>query len=318
MNGITTHVLDTSRGKPAGGVPVALEVRSDDGGWRESRAAPTDGDGRASAPRLEVAGAARRLPHLVRHRRLLPRVRTSRASIPRCGSSSRCGTSRRTITCRSCSRRSDTRPTGGAEGPAAMLGREPYGKSGIRLVRSRAGADRHEVQDLTVAVRLEGEFGAAHVARRQRRHPSDGHDEEHRVRARGRARARADRGLRARPRPALRLDPRAAWRARESRSSSTPWERLETGGRPHRRLSPSAAARRGSRSRRAGRGARTRSRPASTDLVDPEDRALGVRRVPPGTATRRSARRTTGSSRRRCGPFGLRGGRRRVFAPCAR
>ena len=45
-----------------------------------------------------------------------------------------------------------------------MLGRNSYGKSGIRLVRvDRASAD-HAVSDLTVAVRLEGDFEAVHVA----------------------------------------------------------------------------------------------------------------------------------------------------------
>ena len=43
---ITTHVLDTSRGKPASGVPVLLEIRTDDG-WREIARAETDADGRA-------------------------------------------------------------------------------------------------------------------------------------------------------------------------------------------------------------------------------------------------------------------------------
>lgn len=46
MSGITTHVLDTSRGKPASGVPVLLEMRSEDG-WREIARAVTDVDGRA-------------------------------------------------------------------------------------------------------------------------------------------------------------------------------------------------------------------------------------------------------------------------------
>jgi len=44
--GITTHVLDTSRGRPAAGVPVVLEVREGDG-WREVGRASTDTDGRA-------------------------------------------------------------------------------------------------------------------------------------------------------------------------------------------------------------------------------------------------------------------------------
>lgn len=43
--GITTHVLDTSRGCPAKGVQVALEVREDEG-WREIRRTLTDADGR--------------------------------------------------------------------------------------------------------------------------------------------------------------------------------------------------------------------------------------------------------------------------------
>jgi 5-hydroxyisourate hydrolase len=43
--GLSTHVLDTARGRPAAGVPVRLERREEDG-WREVSAAATDGDGR--------------------------------------------------------------------------------------------------------------------------------------------------------------------------------------------------------------------------------------------------------------------------------
>lgn len=45
MSGITTHVLDTSRGCPAAGVPVVLErgVESD---WQEVARGTTDVDGR--------------------------------------------------------------------------------------------------------------------------------------------------------------------------------------------------------------------------------------------------------------------------------
>jgi 5-hydroxyisourate hydrolase len=46
MSGITTHVLDTARGKPAAGVPVTLQIRTEDG-WRELGRDATDGDGRA-------------------------------------------------------------------------------------------------------------------------------------------------------------------------------------------------------------------------------------------------------------------------------
>jgi 5-hydroxyisourate hydrolase len=46
MSGITTHVLDTARGRPAAGVPVTLEIRAGEG-WRELGRAATDEDGRA-------------------------------------------------------------------------------------------------------------------------------------------------------------------------------------------------------------------------------------------------------------------------------
>lgn len=46
MSGITTHVLDTSRGSPAAGVPVLLE-RALDRGWQPVGRGTTDGDGRA-------------------------------------------------------------------------------------------------------------------------------------------------------------------------------------------------------------------------------------------------------------------------------
>ena len=47
------------------------------------------------------------------------------------------------------------------------LGANSYGKSGIRLVRIARREGRNDVQDLTVAVRFEGDFAAAHVAGEQ-------------------------------------------------------------------------------------------------------------------------------------------------------
>jgi 5-hydroxyisourate hydrolase len=46
MSAITTHVLDTARGRPAGGVPVTLEIRSEEG-WKMLGGERTDPDGRA-------------------------------------------------------------------------------------------------------------------------------------------------------------------------------------------------------------------------------------------------------------------------------
>ena len=43
---VSTHVLDTSHGRPAAGVDVRLEIQ-DGQVWRELGSARTDGDGRA-------------------------------------------------------------------------------------------------------------------------------------------------------------------------------------------------------------------------------------------------------------------------------
>jgi 5-hydroxyisourate hydrolase len=44
---ITTHILDTSRGRPASGVPVRLELETADGSWKQIGKGSTDADGRA-------------------------------------------------------------------------------------------------------------------------------------------------------------------------------------------------------------------------------------------------------------------------------
>lgn len=46
MSGITTHVLDTARGRPAAGVPIALDRRAPDGSWSRVGHGVTDADGR--------------------------------------------------------------------------------------------------------------------------------------------------------------------------------------------------------------------------------------------------------------------------------
>ncbi len=48
MSTITTHVLDTSIGRPAAGVPVRLEIQTGDQAWKALGKATTDADGRAS------------------------------------------------------------------------------------------------------------------------------------------------------------------------------------------------------------------------------------------------------------------------------
>ena len=46
MSPVTTHVLDTARGRPAAGVPVVLEVQSGAGAWTGLGRGTTDADGR--------------------------------------------------------------------------------------------------------------------------------------------------------------------------------------------------------------------------------------------------------------------------------
>lgn len=52
MGKLTTHVLDTAHGCPAGGMRVTL-YRIDDSGAAELKSLVLDGDGRAGAPLLE-------------------------------------------------------------------------------------------------------------------------------------------------------------------------------------------------------------------------------------------------------------------------
>jgi 5-hydroxyisourate hydrolase len=61
MTAISTHVLDTSAGRPAAGITVALEAR-DGEGWRELGRAITDADGRAR----DLAGAVGATPGIHR------------------------------------------------------------------------------------------------------------------------------------------------------------------------------------------------------------------------------------------------------------
>ena len=48
MSAITTHVLDTARGRPAAGLPVVLEAQGGDGRWSAVGKGATDSDGRVA------------------------------------------------------------------------------------------------------------------------------------------------------------------------------------------------------------------------------------------------------------------------------
>ncbi len=54
MSGLSTHVLDTSRGRPAAGVQIVLEFSADRLHWQELERSETNNDGRV--PSLLPAG----------------------------------------------------------------------------------------------------------------------------------------------------------------------------------------------------------------------------------------------------------------------
>jgi 5-hydroxyisourate hydrolase len=61
---ITTHVLDVSRGRPASGLEVILEIAGGGGTWRELGRGATDNDGRLTnvlPPGSSIAAGAYRL-----------------------------------------------------------------------------------------------------------------------------------------------------------------------------------------------------------------------------------------------------------------
>lgn len=60
MNGITTHVLDTVRGKPAAGIGVRLE-KFDEDSWLLLAESATDADGRCRNLVAEAAAGLYRL-----------------------------------------------------------------------------------------------------------------------------------------------------------------------------------------------------------------------------------------------------------------
>jgi 5-hydroxyisourate hydrolase len=62
MKGISTHILDTVRGKPAADVPVRLEKQNTSGAWQLVTSARTDRDGRCS----QLLPAEENLPGIYR------------------------------------------------------------------------------------------------------------------------------------------------------------------------------------------------------------------------------------------------------------
>ncbi|HSV67166.1 MAG TPA: hydroxyisourate hydrolase [Mycobacteriales bacterium] len=58
---ISTHILDTARGRPAAGVHVQLERRTDDGTWQSLADGVTDANGRLGDWAPQLAAGVHRL-----------------------------------------------------------------------------------------------------------------------------------------------------------------------------------------------------------------------------------------------------------------
>src|SRR5271169_6850369 len=57
LAGLTTHVLDVTRGGPAEGVRIELYELEADGGWRQVITTATNADGRTDRPLISAAEA---------------------------------------------------------------------------------------------------------------------------------------------------------------------------------------------------------------------------------------------------------------------
>ncbi len=76
---ITTHVLDTTRGRPAAGIPVTLDFQVSQEEWKQLGQAVTDADGRIKTlvrSQAELVTGVYRLTFNVEsyHRAFYPRV----------------------------------------------------------------------------------------------------------------------------------------------------------------------------------------------------------------------------------------------------
>ena len=125
MSAITTHVLDTARGRPAAGISVVLERRADDGRWDRRRPRPhRQRRPAAHAVSGERAAASRRLSADLRHAAATSSRSTSTRSIRKSSSCSRRRPARRTTTCRCCSARSASPPIGAPDAGRSLSPRD--------------------------------------------------------------------------------------------------------------------------------------------------------------------------------------------------
>ena len=220
---VTTHVLDTARGRPAAGVPVRLS-RLDADVSTVVGAGETDDDGRCAglaAPELEpgtyrlhfdTAAYFERtgqdgffpevsITFLLARRRPLPRAAAAVS-------------------------RSPTPPTAGADhGPSSW---EPnqYGKAESRVVRIYRDTARHEIRDVNVSPRCAGDFADAHLAGDQSKVlPTDSQKNTAFAYAKEKGIGEVE-DYALTPGPALRRRRRRACPGRAGRGRGVAWERI--------------------------------------------------------------------------------------------
>ena len=99
MSAITTHVLDTSRGRPAVGFKVELHKKSGED-WKSIGAGVTDGNGRCNALLGDEQIGGGNVPPAFQRGRLLPGTAHRKHFIRKFQSFLKCATRRRITTCR--------------------------------------------------------------------------------------------------------------------------------------------------------------------------------------------------------------------------
>ena len=134
--------------------------------------------------------------------------------------------------------------------------RRPTANRSVRLVKVSRHGDRHDLNDLTVAIRFEGDYDESYTDGDNTRRAADRHDEEHGVRAGRRQAGRRAGGVRPSARAALSRSQSAAARASASTVTEQPWGRIALGPRQH----GQAFVRSGAETRTATRRRATRDR----------------------------------------------------------
>ena len=159
MSSVSTHVLDSSRGCPAAGVPVRLERAGDGEPLAET---VTGDDGRVAALGPDDLGPG---TYRVVFGTGTYFARTGQqAFYPEVTVSFLVGGRRRPLPCTARAQPVRLRHLPGELTMGIILGANQYGKAEVRVVKVDRDTPRHEIHDLSVTTTLRGDFADAHTS----------------------------------------------------------------------------------------------------------------------------------------------------------